>query len=352
MINIEIENNRLSEFSQDQDKSECWSRYVAPGNFTLAFEYLHLYQSENDATFFYTGRTKTEIVFVCLISLITVKVYGIPITIVMFGGPKTNGKAFWYDEDRLSYHSFVTKLLYLLKKQYKFQFIVLREFYGTGDRSQIIESEKMGFIVHHAMIKSYLDISLFNSFDSYFNSLPSKKRNYFRSVIKCNQDPDINIDIVDLTADLVDEIYPLYFETNARAKENQTAAVGRSVFIALSESSIKAKVITYRLKNKVIAFGLMFFNFHEVKCLFTGFDYKFTKEYNLWYQIMLGSIRFAVERRCQYIDLGSSSASMKSKFMAAHENVYISVLFKTPILTKVFKRPIVFLLNKFLKPAQ
>ncbi|QPH38258.1 peptidogalycan biosysnthesis protein [Pedobacter endophyticus] len=352
MTELNIVNNSLSAFCADKPKTESWNLHVATNNFTLTLDYLHLYNKQDINTFFYTGSVKGEIIFICLISILKIRIAGFPIAIAMFGAPKTNGKAFWHSENHISYSTFVKQILQTLKKQYKFYVVILREFYGTADQPLMAKNQDMGFLNHHALVKSYLNIASFASFEDYFNALPSKKRNYFRSVMKCKQDSAVSVGLYELTPELVDLIYPLYQKTNAKAKENRTAAVNRSVFSALCDSKIKTKVITYNLQNKIAAFGLMFFNSREVKCLFTGFDYRFTKTHNLWYQIMLESIRFAIDQRCLHIDMGSSSASMKDKFQAGHEDVYISVLLKNPVLTAIFKKPVAHLLNKFLRPTK
>lgn len=346
-----IEDDFLT-FSNDQFKQKMWNDHIEKGNFTLSLKYIDLLKLEKLSMSFFTGWLDEELVFICLIGIITLKIGLFEIRIAMIGAPKTNGKAFWYNKDLISYASFVQEMHAILKKHSKSQFLLLREFSGELDRVQLLENQELGFINHHALVKSYLNIELFESFEDYFNNLPSKKRNYFKSILKHTKAPNVQISVNDLTPESVEEIYKLYIATNKNAKENRTAALSKSLFLGLCESGIQIKVAAYRLNNKLIAFGLMFLNDWEVKCLFTGFDYEFAKAHHLWYQIMLESIRFAINQKCFHVDMGSSSAAMKDKFLALHEDLYISVLFRNKFLTKLFNRPIKYLLNKILKPVK
>jgi len=348
---IYLQKISLAEFLDNPDYHNCWSRQVSDDNFTLTPAYLKLYNDQNSNTFFYIGRLNGEIVLHCLISVLTLKIAGIPIRAAMLGAPKTNGKAFWYSQTQLSYPVFIASILAAFKREFSFHIFILREFYCKNDAGLLLENQKMGFLNHHALVKSFLDITAYPSFDDYFNVLPSKKRNYFRNILKCREKPEVLLQQLELNPELVTLIYPLYRETNARAKENRTAPVPQSVFLALCDSEIKTKVITYQLHHNIVAFGLMLYNSTTVKCLFTGFDYSVNKSHNLWYQIMLESIRFAIDNRSHTVDMGSSAAAMKDKFLAGHDDVYISVLLKNALLTALLKMPLSHLLKQFLKPA-
>jgi len=352
MKGLTIMDDDLLGFSSDQLKHKMWNDHIAKGNFTLSLRYIDLFRLEGLNMSFFTGWFNMEVVFMCLITIVEFRIGGFEVRIAMFGAPKTNGKAFWHNKDRISYASFITQMHATLKKRFKFQVLLLREFSSKFDHTQLLQNQDLGFLNHHALVKSYLNIASFDSFENYFNILPSKKRNYFKNILKYTQGSDVDITVSDLSPELVSEIYPLYKATNNNAKENRTAALSETVFFALCESGIQIKVATYRLRNRLIAFGLMFANDWEVKCLFTGFDYEFSKAHHLWYQIMLESIRFAIDQKCFHVDMGSSSAAMKDKFLASHEDIFISVLFRNAFITKMFNRPIKYLLNRVLKPVK
>lgn len=352
MKSLQIIEDDFMTFSRDQFKQKMWKDHIEKGNFTLSLEYIDLFKLERLSMSFFTGWLDKRLVFICFISTVAHKIAGIEMHIAMIGAPKTNGKAFWYNEDQISYVNFICEMQAILKKRFKFQFFLLKEFSVEHDHVQLLQNQELGFINHHALIKSYLNIGSFESFEDYFNVLPSKKRNYFKGILKHTKTPNVQISVSNLIPESVGEIYNLYIATNKNAKETRTAALSESLFLGLCKSSIQIKVVAYKLDNRLIAFGLMFVNDWEVKCLFTGFDYKFAKAHHLWYQIMLESIRFAINQKCFHIDMGSSSAAMKDKFLALHEDLYISVLFRNKLLTKVFNRPIKYFLDKILKPAK
>lgn len=341
----------LVDFSSCEQKNihTCWEHKVAEGNFTLSMDYLRLLKKSDVKSYFFISKEDQRITSICYFTCLKIKTHLFNFSVLLFGSEKTNGKAFWYDDNIFTYTEYLSLIKTELKRCLGFDFLIMRDYNTIKDQIDLTINQKLGFLNYHAFTNNVLNTNNFSTFNDYLISLTSRKRYFLKSIIKIRERQGLIVSYETLNSELIASVYPLYVDTNNRAVENRTMPVPIVFFEKLSQT-IRHRVVIVRVENRILAFGLMLLGSGNLKCLFAGFNYEFSKPYSLWYQVVMASISYSIDNGFKIVDLGSTSSLMKAKFQSTPSPVYFSILFRNPLCTRLFKRPLTFILSKFLKP--
>lgn len=337
--------------AERENINDFWEYKVARENFTLSMNYLRLLQRSGVNSYFFISKEDLQITSICYITCLKIKKYAVSFSVLLFGSEKTNGKAFWYDDNVFSYTEYLALIKSELKRCLGFDFLILRDYSSVKDEKYLTINQNAGFLNYHAFTNNVLNTDVFSTFEDYILSLTSRKRNFLKSIIKIRERQGLKISYETLNSELIASIYPLYADTNSRAVENRTMPLPIVFFEKLSQT-IRHQVVVVRLENRILAFGLMLLGSSNLKCLFAGFNYEFSKQYSLWYQVVVASISYSIYNGFKIVDLGSTSSLMKAKFQSTPSPVYLSILFKNPLCTRLFQTPLTFILSRFLKPER
>jgi len=324
---------RFASTSRDDAQfAACWDQHVAPRSLTLDRPYLALLEHTDvhRESMFLLGKDAHGRVIAA--AGLTVSVFRLanvwPLRTVLLGGPKTAGKAFWFDESAISYEHFCRALMRYLRRSVRHDLIVWKDFVEGVDTKLLAAHRRLGFTNLPSLVSARLDLEGISSFEGFLRRLNAKKRHHLRRMESQSRRDGLQVHVQASMSGLVDTLYPLYLDVNARASESRTPPLPRSYFERFAGFSGGYQVLTLSLQERTIGFGLLLESASSTKCLSLGMNTALSKRYNLWYVLVLESIKHAVARGHTCVDLGSTNFAMKRKFGARREDVWVSIRHK------------------------
>ena len=140
--------------------------------------------------------------------------------------------------------------------------------------------------------------------------------------------------------------YKLYKNVSLKAKEIRIEALPKDFFIRINNHFENLNYVVVFEADKIIGFGILLGQGKDLRCFCLGMDYTSSKKNNLWYVIVLESIRYGIEKKYSKIEFGNSNYSMKRKFGAIEEKIIFSIKFKNttlnnllfPLLKKIIQK--------------
>ncbi len=316
-----------------------WNALVSVNELSLDFDFLQLLASAAPEARYHFVQATDASGKVCALACCSVAAMRVmpwlSLRVLVLGGTIAAGKAFWFDADVLDFAAFLAGFESLVKAEVRCDLLVLKEFSPGRDDEPLRAVADAGFIAQMCYDRSRLALPPDGRLQSFLDALPSKKRRYLRQVQAQADAAGLEMVVHRRFEHLVDALYPLYLAVNARASEARTPALPRELFTALAQPGSSARVLTISQGGKLIGFGLLMEQDVRVKCMVIGLDYEVSRELQLWYLIVLQCIEHALRNGCTRIDLGSTNHTMKRKFGAEHEDVWIAVRHRYRWLTRV-----------------
>jgi hypothetical protein len=323
-----------------------WNERVASSELSLDLDFLHLLASVDPEVAYHFVQATDEAGQVCALACYSVArmrvMRFVSLRVLVLGGTVAAGKAFWFDAAALDFASFLAGFEAFVRSGVRCDMLVMKEFSPGRDDESIRAMTQAGFIAQMCYDRSRLTLPPDGQMQSFLDSLPSKKRRHLRQAMEHGEAADLEVEVHERFDHLVDAIYGLYLAVNARAREARTPALPRSLFTALGKAGGAARMMTISHDRKLIGFGLLMQRGTQLKCMVIGLDYGVSRELQLWYLIVLHSIRHALDRGCSSVDLGSTNHGMKRKFGAEREDVWLAVRHRyrwvTRLLAPVIRR--------------
>lgn len=207
---------------------------------------------------------------------------------------------------------------------------VLNKMKGIKILINIQDEELEGFSKGH-----YLPICIinnrWNSFDEYLNSMRSSYRRRINLALKKGE--NIKYEILENNKDFTDEMYNLYeqvFNHSEYSLEKLTVDFFRNDI---------AKTILLKIEDKVEAFIQIIEDRNNDMLIFEfcGYNYEIASDYDIYYNMIAEIVKYAIDNKFKYIQLGQTAYDAKLKFGAdmynnyyllAHSNKFINWLIK------------------------
>ena len=207
---------------------------------------------------------------------------------------------------------------------------ILNKMKGIKILINIQDEELEGFSKGH-----YLPICIinnrWNSFDEYLNSMRSSYRRRINLALKKGE--NIKYEILENNKDFTDEMYSLYeqvFNHSEYSLEKLTVDFFRNDI---------AKTILLKIEDKVEAFIQIIEDRNNDMLIFEfcGYNYEIASDYDIYYNMIAEIVKYAIDNKFKYIQLGQTAYDAKLKFGAdmynnyyllAHSNKFINWLIK------------------------
>lgn len=172
------------------------------------------------------------------------------------------------------------------------------------------------------------------TFDKYMNSLRSSYRRRYNQAIKKGE--DLRVEILKNNKEFTQEMYLLYEQVYNHATyslEKLNLDFFKNEF---------SKIIVFKVKDKVSAMLQLIEDRKNNTLIFEfgGYDYNIAHQYDLYHNMLLTIVKYAIDNKFKYINLGQTAYDAKLKlgakmnynyFLLSHSNKVINWLIKKNI---------------------
>lgn len=172
------------------------------------------------------------------------------------------------------------------------------------------------------------------TFDEYMNSLRANYRRRYSQALKKGK--DLKIEILQNNKDFTKEMYDLYEQVY-----NHSTYSLEKLNLEFFKNDI-SKIITFTINNKVSAILQLIEDRKNDTLIFEfgGYDYEKAHEYDLYHNMLIMIVKYAIDNKFKYINLGQTAYDAKLKlgakmnynyFLLSHSNKFINWLIKRNI---------------------
>lgn len=139
---------------------------------------------------------------------------------------------------------------------------------------------------------------------------------------------------------MMGECYPLYLSVHEHATEYKRKAIPREFFQRIAEElcDVNSFLVVRRPDGKIIGFMMGGISGTIDSPFFVGFDYRYVKQYSLYYYMIWDEIAYAIGQRCQEIDVGLTNYFIKQGLGARPEPLGMMAKFRVPLLGNLLTR--------------
>lgn len=316
---------------------EIWIKEIESKQPCLSYEYLTFGNTDtSERDYYLMSVIDNKVVSIVYLSTLSHKILKIiKLKVLSLGSQITNGLPFWYDETFIDYNTFLSSLLEYINKNIKFQLMLLKDFKEIEDKEKIILNQKHNFLNFNTISRSYRFLDA--TFENYLENLNAKKRMFLKKeilkTIDINNLRVENIKVID--NEKLDHFYKLYKNVSLNAKEIRIEALPKEFFIRINRHFENLNYVVVFDNDKIIGFGILLGHNKILRCFCLGMDYSSPKKKNLWYVIVLESIKYSIENKYSKIEFGNSNYSMKRKFGAIEEKIIFSIKIKNKTLNNL-----------------
>lgn len=176
-----------------------------------------------------------------------------------------------------------------------------------------------------------------NTFDEYMNSLRANYRRRYNQALKKGE--TIKVDILKDNSDFTDEMYDLY----EQVFEHSTYSLEK-----LNKEFFKndiSKIITLSINDKIEAIVQIIEDRVNDTLIFEfgGYNYELAHEYDLYHNMLIEIVKYAIDKKFKYINFGQTAYDAKLKFGAKMEQSYFLLSHSNKFLNYLIKKHIKFL---------
>jgi len=175
-----------------------------------------------------------------------------------------------------------------------------------------------------------------NSFEGYVGEM----RKIYRRAVRDDQakGAGLSIRIEEDFADLADEVFALYWQVLERAQSNfetLTPAFFRE-FAACKDS----RLVTARLKEtgQLVGVELLLVGDSMVQDLYTGVDYRYNEEFNVYFNLVYPAIELACESGFGFVSTGQTSYKFKSRLGIEPFRLSVYLKHRNPVINAILRR--------------
>lgn len=162
--------------------------------------------------------------------------------------------------------------------------------------------------------------------EDYLGDMSSKYRRRIRNALRKVADCTFRFVNAAELAPYLDQIYVLYLQIVERAPFNMFV-LPRDYFLALLEALPEATdcVLLLDESDKLLAFQMQILNGSSYEAHFLGYDHDRLKEYDLYLNLLLCTVRRGIELGAQNIQFSRTAMQIKSSIGAVPHDIFIYV---------------------------
>ena len=316
-----------------------WNK-VANGNVCLSYSFLNIIERINpkdEINYYLLYHSKILIgIGFCYVKRLNFVpgLKNFSIKLLMTGTFQTYGQHYWFDETYITENDFLSKFYIELKKKKPFVTVIRDYVEDEHDMAKIsfFKDNKFRCICPYSVALIRLNRQYIN-LDEYLSTLKKKHRNFYKKVLREREKYDLSVEFNNKLN--IEQIYPLYLNVNAHAKEFKSNALPKEFFELISSSmNNHSCCIVLRHNDKLIGFILLFEDANQVVPYLLGIDYDYRKE-NVWYNLTLEAIKYAITNNKKLIDLGLTSLDIKQRLGAKKHGIYMYAKFENNFFNRL-----------------
>lgn len=257
--------------------------------------------------------------------------------ILMTGTFETYGRHFWYDDVLIKEDEFFESFWQLIRAENVLAFII-RDFV-TNEFVINPFFAKEDFVHISPYSISWITIpDGCSKLDEYlYLTLTKKHRNTYKRILKERQNQNISFEIDYEFDKHLKRLYALYLNVNKNAREFKSAPIPLIFFSQLkSHFGNNCFCILMRDENQIIGFVLVIQNENIIIPFLMGIDYEY-REFHVWHNLTIESIRYAIDNNKKEIDLGLTNFELKKRLGAAKIEINMLARFKNTFINRHFK---------------
>ena len=182
-----------------------------------------------------------------------------------------------------------------------------------------------------------------SGFDHYLMSLKKKWRANIRNKMNRRKE-DLVVEIVDassLTVEQCVRCHELYFHTRGKQRLKHECLSQDYFCESGKELGDSCKMMIAKADDKIIGFAQLLENGDDIINVRMGMDYKYNKEYNLYYHLLYENIIYCIRKKKKRLYTSQTCYRPKleagAKLLPLHTYLY----FPNPLLQKIFGKIIV-----------
>ena len=179
-----------------------------------------------------------------------------------------------------------------------------------------------------------------NCFDDYVMSLKKKWRANIRNKINRRKE-DLTVEVVDASNLSVEECvrcHELYFHLREKQRLKHECLTSDYFCECGKDFGDSCKMIIARADNKIIGFAQLLENGNDVINVRMGMDYKYNKEYNLYYHLLYENIVYCIRRKKKRLYTSQTAYRPKLEVGAKILPLHTYIYFTNPLFQKFFGR--------------
>jgi len=268
----------------------------------------------------------------------------------MTGTHGTIGKHWWYDPEEIDECEFVYSFLRMIENSnLNFPLLIFRDFLEEDTlltKNSFNSFKKNGFfpIQYHPTTTLHL---FQKSLDQYIAGLNRKTRATIRKANSIAVAHNLTFEVIHDYSPIIDEIYPLYIETNNRAKELVVPALPKDFFLLVNNSK-QLNSMCFIIRNnekKIISFTLAWHINNSLNAFCLGFDYTINRDFLLIYQNYLFLVKWSIMNNVKQIEMGMTNYFIKKRFGCILNPISFFIRFRNPVINLIFSLSHRFLLR-------
>ena len=187
-------------------------------------------------------------------------------------------------------------------------------------RHELLNKKFREFLFHPNMILPLRPT--WNTFDDYMKDISSKYRVRAKKAFKCGQ----HIEKVALSLDQLeankDHLYQMYKSVMQTAGFNMVT-LHENYIVKLKENlGDQLSVTGYYLNGEIVGYRTNIVNNNEIEAHFLGYDQTYNKEYQLYMNMLLDSLKQGIEAKVQRVVYARTAMEIKSTIGAIPEDLY------------------------------
>lgn len=242
-------------------------------------------------------------------------------TLVM-GSLLTEGNHLYIDRNRKDWKAALSTLLdhiWEIQEKTDANAVWLRDFHSEDDE-----------LTDYFMDQGFLKVDLPDTniiyglqttpFESYFESVPAKRRKYLKTGVYKHIDAFKTRLIEQYTESELDRWYELYSQVKNASFELNSFAQPKKLFVEMlkdpSFEVMEYTLTTGEVNEKVVGITFSHVNDKNYNGIILGLDYNYLKSHDLYKQVLYRTRKRAEEIGCEKIYLGFTASDVKQKFGA------------------------------------
>ena len=172
-----------------------------------------------------------------------------------------------------------------------------------------------------------------DTFEAYLASMKSRYRNKILAQMRVFEDAGVQTELIRSFGHLAADLERLWRQSYDHASEYRREVLTADFFKAMDEElGSRSAVLLFRVEGKPVAFSLLLFDDDTLIPLFCGLDYTLNERCSLYFNLLYGAIRVAIERRLTRIDFGITTLFPKVHLGCSIVRQLVYMKHRNPVL--------------------